>query len=294
MNSRSVRARLGDRLRRFRGQPETGHVPGDRQARVIAVAARKGGVGKTTTAVNLACALARDHGQQVLLIDLDPQGHVGAALRSVVGPAAVRLADVLLAERPRDLLDAVIPTQIDGLHLTASDKGLGEAEAQLVSRIGRETVLQTALSTAITRYDTILIDCPPMLGTLTHNALLAAETVLVPCDMSILALEGVADLLDAVATVQTRLRHAIDVLGIVRTRYDGRNTTLNAEVEQALHANFGDWVLETVIPVNSALAKAQAAGESIFDFAPRARGAQAYQALATELVRRLDTSSSNI
>jgi chromosome partitioning protein len=285
MSSRSVRARLGDRLRRFRNQPEAEHAPGDRQARVIAVAARKGGVGKTTTAVNLACALASNHNQQVLLIDLDAQGHVGAALRSAVGASGVRLAEVLLSDRPRDILDAVIPTRIDGLHITASDKSLGEAEAQLVSRIGRETVLQIALRTAITRYDTILLDCPPMLGTLTHNALVAAESVLVPCDMSILALEGVADLLDAVAVVQTRLRHPIDVLGILRTRYDGRNTALNASVEEALEANFGDWVLETVIPVNSALAKAQAAGESIFDYAPRARGAVAYRDLAAELMR---------
>lgn len=285
MSNRGVRARLGDRLRRFRGQADAGHAPGDRQARVIAVAARKGGVGKTTTAVNLACALAQNHDQHVLLIDLDAQGHVGAALRNVVDAPTVRLSEILLAERPRDLLDAVVPTRIERLHITASDKGLGEAEAQLVSRIGRETVLQAALHTAITRYDTILIDCPPMLGTLTHNALLAAESVLVPCDMSILALEGVADLLDAVAVVQTRLRHPIDVLGVLRTRYDGRNTALNAAVEGALTANFGDWVLGTVIPVNSALAKAQAAGESIFDFAPRARGAQAYRALAAELMQ---------
>lgn len=281
-----MRARLSDRLRRLRGDDAPAHAPGTRQARVVAVAARKGGVGKTTTAINLACALARTHGQQVLLVDLDPQGHVDAALRGVVRPAPVRVSEILLAERPRDLLDAVVPTAIDGLHATGSDKGLGEAEAQLVSRIGRETVLQGALGTAITRYDAIVIDCPPMLGTLTHNALLAAHGVLVPCDMSILALEGVADLLDAVAVVQTRLRHPIEIEGILRTRFDARNTAINEAVGQALVDNFGDWLLDTVIPVNSALAKAQTAGESIFDFDPRARGAAAYRDLAAELIAR--------
>lgn len=281
-----MRARLGDRLRRLRKDPTSSHAPGQRQARVIAVAARKGGVGKTTTAINLACALARAHGHQVLLIDLDPQGHVGAALRAAMQPAPVRISEVLLSERPRDLLDAVVPTTIEGLHVTASDKSLGETEAQLVSRIGRETVLQGALSTAITRYDTILIDCPPMLGTLTHNALLAAHAVLIPCDMSILALEGVADLLDAVALVQTRLRHPIEVQGILRTRFDARNTRVNETVGQALSDNFGEWLLDAVIPVNSALAKAQTAGESIYDFDPRARGAKAYLDLAAELVER--------
>ena len=286
MDTRSVRSLLGDRLRRLRGQNEPEHAPGDRKARVIAVAARKGGVGKTTTAVNLACALAQRPDHRVLLIDLDPQGHVGAALRSCIGAASVRISEILLAERPRDLLDAIIPTSIEGLHVTASDKSLGDAEAQLVSRIGRETVLQTALTTAATRYDTILIDCPPMLGTLTHNALLAAHAVLVPCDMSILALEGVADLLDAVAVVQTRLRHPIEIEGILRTRFDARNTQINASVGDALTDNFGDWVLDTVIPVNSALVKAQAAGESVFAHAPRARGAVAYKALADELITR--------
>lgn len=280
-----MRARLSDRLRRFRNDAP-GHAPGDKQARVLAVAARKGGVGKTTTAVNLACALAHAHGQQVLLIDLDPQGHVGAALRAAMLPATVRISEILLAERPRDLLDAVIATRIDGLHVTASDKSLGEAEAQLVSRIGRETVLQGALSTALTRYDTIIIDCPPMLGTLTHNALLAAHAVLIPCDMSILALEGVADLLDAVEVVQSRLRHPIEIEGILRTRYDARNKRVNAVVGQTLSDNFGDWLLKTRVPINSALAKAQTAGESIFSADPRSRGAQAYLDLAAELIER--------
>ena len=119
MDTRSVRSLLGDRLRRLRGQTEPEHAPGDRTARVVAVAARKGGVGKTTTAVNLACALAQHPDHRVLLIDLDPQGHVGSALRSCVGPAPVRISEILLSERPRDLLDAVIATTIEGLHVTA-------------------------------------------------------------------------------------------------------------------------------------------------------------------------------
>ena len=150
-----------------------------------------------------------------------------------------------------------------------------------------ETILQAAMATARTRYDTILLDCPPMLGNLTLNALLAADAVLVPCDMSILALEGVADLLDLVVTVRERLRHPLDVLGVLRTRVDGRNKSLNDEVGQALADNFGDLLLDTVIPVNSALAAAQSAGQSIFAFRPRSAGADAYRALAAEMGRRL-------
>ncbi len=261
-------------------------VPGGRHARVIAVAAQKGGVGKTTTTVNLACALIQGHQQRVLVIDIDPQGHVASSLRESVRPGRVTLSEVLLSPQPRDLLGAVVESDIDNLHLTPPDKGLNETDALLSSRVGREYILQAALDGARTHYDTILIDCPPNLGNLTLNALVAADHVLIPCDMSILAFEGVADLLGTVDTVNVRLRQRLEVLGILRTRVDGRTRQINEAIGGALHENYGGLLLETFIPINSALAKAQAAGLSIFQFHARSRGAKAYLELADEVVER--------
>ncbi|MCA9544130.1 MAG: ParA family protein [Myxococcales bacterium] len=270
-------------MKRFKTGPD-GPPRGDRSARVVAVAAQKGGVGKTTTAVNLACALAAHHGQRVLLVDMDPQAHVHASLRAVSRPGPVAVSDILLAEPARDLMDAVVPSALEGLSLTPPDKALHEAEGRLASKVGREVILQAALDTARTWFDTIVIDCPPNLGNLTLNALLAADEVLVPCDMSLLALEGVADLLDTVQTVNTRLRHPLDVAGVLRTRVDTRNVKQNEAIDGALRDNFGGLVLDTVIPVNSALAQAQTEGQPIERFQPRSRGAVAYRALAAELL----------
>ncbi len=259
---------------------------GTRNARVVAVAAQKGGVGKTTSTVNLACALAGE-GQRVLVVDVDAQGHVASALRDAVKPARVSLSEVLLAQKTRDVLEAVVPTAIDELHVTPCDKSLSETEALLATRVGREFILQTALKTARTHYDTILIDCPPNLGNLTLNALVAADHVLIPCDLSILAFEGVADLLGTVQTVNERLRHELRVLGILRTRVDARTRQINDAIGAALHDNYGGMLLDTVIPLNSALAKAQAAGQSVFRFAPKSPGAAAYRSLAHEVRARL-------
>ena len=276
-------------LRKLRAQ-EPALAPGHRRAHVLAVTARKGGVGKTTTAVNLACALAAGHRQRVLVVDVDPQGHVGAALREIVPSREAEtasVAEVLLADRGRDMLEAVVETSVSGLHVTPPDKTLAEAESMLATRVGREFILQRALRTARTHFDTILIDCPPNLGHLTLNALVAADQVIVPCDMSVLAFEGVADLFETIETVNLRLNHPLDVLGIVRTRVDRRNATITHDVERLLADNYGNRVLDTVIPVNSALARAQAKGLSIFEFDRSSRGALAYRALADEVIGRL-------
>lgn len=287
-----MRKLLSAGLKKLRPTDPT-FTKGHRDARVVAVAAQKGGVGKTTTTVNLACALTAA-GQRVLVVDIDAQGHVASALRESVRPGHVSLSEILLAPRPRDLLEAVTESAIDGLHLTPADKALHETDALLSTRVGRELILQGALETARTHYDTILIDCPPNLGNLTLNALLAADHVLVPCDMSILAFEGVADLLGTIQTVNERLRHDVQVLGILRTRVDGRTRQINDAIGAALEDNYGGLVLETVIPANSAVAKAQAAGLSIFQFAPRSRAADAYRALAAELVSRLGAAPGSV
>ena len=285
---RGVRNLLSAGLGRLRTKEDNrpNVVRGSRHADVIAVAAQKGGVGKTTTTVNLACALIRAHQQRVLVIDIDPQGHVASSLRDSVQPGNVTLSQVLLSPQPRDLLESVVESAIDNLHLTPPDKGLNETDALLSSRVGREYILQAALEGARTHYDTILIDCPPNLGNLTLNALVAADQVLIPCDMSILAFEGVADLLGTVDTVNIRLRQRLEVLGILRTRVDGRTKQINEAIGDALSENYGDLLLAPFIPINSALAKAQAAGLSIFQYQPRSRGAEAYLALADEIVHR--------
>ena len=271
-----------DRLRQPTDQPNVVH--GSRKAHIVAVAAQKGGVGKTTTSVNLACALAAHHDQRVLLVDIDPQGHVSSALRDSVRTGQVTLSQVLLSERPRDLLEAAMESAIDNVHLTPPDKALNESDTLLSTRVGREYFLQGALTGARTHYDTIVVDCPPNLGNLTLNALVAADAVLIPCDMSILAFEGVADMLATVETVNLRLRQQLRVLGILRTRVDRRTRQLTEAIDEALRENYGDLLLETSIPINSALAKAQAAGLSIFQYDERCRGAEAYRALANELV----------
>ena len=262
-------------------------LEGRSRAQVIAVAAQKGGVGKTTTAVNLACALAESQGQRVLVVDIDPQGHVASSLRESVRIAGTSLSDILLAHTPRDLMEAVRESEIRGLSLTPPDKALNETDTRLSTRVGREYILQAAMKAARTHFDTIIIDCPPNLGNLTLNALVAADQVLVPCDMSILAFEGVADLLGTVSIVNDRLRHTLSILGILRTRVDGRTQQINDAIGGALDENYRHLLLDTSIPVNSALAQAQAAGRSIFQYAPQSRGAQSYKLLAAEVVSRL-------
>jgi chromosome partitioning protein len=268
--------------------------PSAHRAHVVAIAAQKGGVGKTTTTVNLACALAQTHGARVLVIDIDPQGHVASSLKDAVRIAGTSLSDVLLAQSPRDLMDAVLPSDIENLSLTPPDKSLNETDTRLSTRVGREYILQAALTQALTRFDWILIDCPPNLGNLTLNALVAANHVLVPCDMSILAFEGVADLLGTVRIVNERLRHPLQVLGILRTRVDGRTQQINDAIGGALDDNYRSLLLETAIPVNSALAQAQAAGKSIFQYSPNSRGALAYKALAREVTDRLGMAAKSV
>ena len=254
---------------------------GDKHAQIIAVAAQKGGVGKTTTSVSLASALARFHGKRVLLVDLDPQGHVTTALKSQVRPGGGLLSRVLTDDRAGlEVMDVVTSTDIEGLDVTPFDPRLAEAEDLLSTRIGKEFILRDALKVTRSHYDVIVLDCPPNQGNLALNGLCAADDVLIPCDPSPLALKGVEALVQTIAAVATRLNPDIDVLGVLLTRVDGRNRSLNDAIERDISESFGDAMLPVRIGINSSLAKAQIEGLDIFAYDADSRGAQQYRALS--------------
>ena len=271
-------------LRRFVSAAQELHPIGDRHATIIAVAAQKGGVGKTTTSVSLAAALARYHGKRVLLVDIDPQGHVATALSDQVRPGGTPLSRVLEDERGGEVLDCVASTEIDGLDVTPLDPRLAACEDLLGTRIGKEFILRDKLKITRTHYDVIILDCPPNQGNLALNGLVAADEVIIPCDPSPLALKGVQTLVGTVSTVAARLNPDIDVLGVLLTRVDGRNTTLNDAITEEIRAQYGDALLPVRIGINSSLAKAQHAGRDIFGFDEGSRGAEQYRSLAQHVV----------
>jgi chromosome partitioning protein len=260
---------------------------GTRNARIVAISARKGGVGKTTTTVNLGAALALFYDRKVLLIDMDPQGHVELSLRhDARGRAPDSLSNVLLQKR-RDIFEVVQPTAVDGLWYVSAGEDLNDTESIMSSRIGKELLLRQAMRYARTHFDVILIDCPPNLGSLTVNALVASQHVLIPCNLSTLSLNGVDALLDTLSTVQETLNPDLNLLGLLKTRVDRRNLTMNGAIDAALAERYGSWILDTEIGVSTAIAKAQHAGRPVFLSNNKSSGARYYEELAAEIDARL-------
>ncbi len=261
--------------------------PGDRKAFVVAVAAQKGGVGKTTTTVTLGAALARYFDKQVLLVDLDAQSHVALSLRQQLNQGGDSLAELLEEPTTREVAEVAVGTSIPGLEATPACPELNRAENRLSTRIGKELVLRELLRISRTHYDVILLDCPPNLGNLTINALVAADAVLVPCNPSMLAVSGVEGVLGAVGEVRAALNPALEVLGLVLTRVDQRNGATNQLIEQLLVENWGELLSPVQIGADAALGKAQLAGQDVYSFEAGARSAGQYVELAEWIIARI-------
>jgi chromosome partitioning protein len=250
-------------------------------ARVIAMCNQKGGVGKTTTTINLGAALA-EYGRRVLLVDFDPQGALGVGL-GVQPHELDRTVYNLLMERDCTVDDVVLKTSVPGVHVLPANIDLSAAEVQLVGEVAREQVLARALEPILDDYDIVLIDCQPSLGLLTVNALTAAHGVVVPLECEFFALRGVALLVETIDKVQERLNPRLEIDGILATMYDGR-TLHSREVLARVVEGFGDKVFHTVISRTVRFPETTVAGEPITTYASSSPGAAAYRQLARELL----------
>lgn len=249
-------------------------------ARVIAVSNQKGGVGKTTTAINLGASLAAND-LKILLVDCDPQGNSTSGLGIEKQSGMLTIYDSLLRDIP--LEQVICKTECDGLELVPADKNLVAANLDLVDVPEREHVLQKVMATVRDRYTHILIDCPPALDLLTLNALVAADSVLIPIQCEFFALEGISQLMDTIDKVRDGFNHPLDIEGILLTMYDDR-TNLTRTVAEDLRDFFQDDVLHTIIPRSVRLAEAPSHGKPILMYDPRSRGAESYLKLAREIL----------
>ncbi|HGV8370914.1 ParA family protein [Enterococcus faecium] len=251
-------------------------------AQIISVANQKGGVGKTTTTVNLGACLA-SLGKKVLLVDMDAQGNAtsGVGIRK---PDVTRdIYDVLVNELPID--EATLITEHENLSIVPATLQLAGAEIELTSMMARESRLKGSLAEVSSQYDYILIDCPPSLGHLTINSFTASDSILIPVQCEYYALEGLSQLLNTIRLVQKHFNPELEIEGVLLTMYDAR-TNLGNEVVEEVRKYFREKVYETIIPRNIRLSEAPSHGKPIIDYDPRSRGAEVYQALAKEVVSR--------
>lgn len=249
--------------------------------KVIAIANQKGGVGKTTTAINLGAGLA-SKGKRVLLVDIDPQGNTTSGV-GVRKPSVKRcMYDVLVSGIPLETV--ILPTEVDNLWIAPASIQLAGAEIELVPSMSREEKLRQHMQTIRNQYDYVLIDCPPSLGLLTVNALTAADSILVPIQCEYYALEGLSQLVNTIKLVQRHLNKSLQLEGALLTMYDPR-TNLAAQVVSEVRAYFGDQVYETIIPRNVRLSEAPSHGQTILDYDPRSKGAETYMQLTEEVLK---------
>ncbi len=246
----------------------------------IAIFKMKGGVGKSTTAYNLAAGLVRFHNKKVLLVDIDPQGNAGASLGIPIWELERQMKDVLLRQLP--LSEIIVSTEA-GVDVAPSNILLAEEEIPISGVPGRELLLRKTLAPVAENYDAVIIDCPPNVGVFTVNVLMAAEGVIIPVDMSYLALLGIRGIDRALELMRDQLDHPIEILGGLGTRYDSRNN-LSKEVLATLREHFGEKLFKSVIPETVKLREAPSFGKPIFDHDPEGSGAKAYRELAAEVV----------
>lgn len=257
--------------------------------KTIAVANQKGGVGKTTTAINLAASLAAND-LHVLLLDADPQGNSTTGLGVAKDGGRPTLYDALLAGVP--LTEITVKLDFDGLDLAPADRNLVGANLELADFPQREFQLRKSVDAIRDKYDYILIDCPPALDLLTLNALVAADSVLIPIQCEFFALEGISQLLDTVDRIRTSFGHQLQIEGVLLTMYDDR-TVLTRQVAQDLKAFFGDDVFHTVIPRSVRLAEAPSYGKPILTYDVRSKGAESYIKLAKEILAHDQTTRNH-
>lgn len=251
-------------------------------AYIIAFANQKGGVGKTTTAINIGASLATI-GQRVLLIDLDQQGNAGTGLGFERGAHGQNVYDVIMGMSP--IANNILSTAVPGLHLLPSSQALAGADIDLLDVENREYKLRDALAPIMDYYDFILLDCPPALGFLTINALTASDSVIIPLQCEFFALEGVQQLMDTITIVRENWNSGLEILGVLLTMYD-RRYGLTRAVDDDVRKTFGDTVFKTVVPRNVRVSEAPSHGKPALFYDFNSTGAQAYLRVATEVVER--------
>ncbi len=252
-------------------------------ASIFAVVNQKGGVGKSTTAVNLSAALG-GQAQKVLLVDLDPQGNATSGFGLNKNERQLCVYDALLGDT--NIAEIIEPVEVEHVFVVPSTIQLAGAEIELVSAISRENRLKSILAEVANDFDYIIIDCPPSLGLLTINALTAAEGLVIPIQCEYYALEGLSKLLDSVRLVKTHLNPSLEVFGVVMTMFDSR-TRLASQVVQEVRDFFGDKVFKTLIPRTVRLSEAPSFGQPVTIYDPSGKGAEAYQSLAKEVMERV-------